>query len=665
MMGSPLLAALPVLALALLWAILMATWRDGRRAFVVATIAWGAYLALVSEALSLFRALTQPWIALAWLLACLGLAALAWRRASLRAARELARDAAAGLGAGEKVLLGGMALLCAALLAIALIAPPNTYDSALYHMARVMHWAQNASLRPYPALFEHQLHKPIWAETAILHLRVLWGNDRPANLVQWFAMLGSALIVSGAAARVGAGRPAQLLAAAYALSIPMGVLQATSTQNDYVAAYWAIALAYLALPAPEQAAGRGRVLALAGAVGLGALTKGTFFVYGPPFVAWFLLRAWRARGLRQAVTAALAIAGMAALLNLGFWVRNIQVFGGPYGTSEWLQRNLWIRILPEPPPAGGGDDGSVARVEAEGSLEDPAPPQTYSRTYPARLLQTAGRNLTLPTGVLSRPVIAAAASLPAVLGERYAGQLRAAPWNHEDFAGSPLHLLLVPLSLLALLVARRARPGQSLLEYAGVSLLAYALIPIVIGHGPSMYGIRYQLSFFVLWAPVVGAVSGLVLPLRWLRAAAAALLVLALPWVLFNKTRPLIGLPPQRTSVGSILVEDPSTILLPWNPGLRDDYLLSTQAVLDSGCTQVALRASAAFLEYPLWWLLGAPQSGIRIEPYDAAPYLADTVDVSFEPCAVICANCEDETMLRGLSLFGTYDSIKVYLNDS
>jgi hypothetical protein len=251
MTGSPLLAALPVLTFGLLWAVLgqagRASGRGGRHAFVVASIAWGAYLALVSEALSLLRAITLPWIALAWLLPCLGLAALAWRRGALWTVWGRVREAAVDLGAGEKALLAGMALLCAVLLAIALIAPPNTYDSALYHMARVMDWAQNASLRPYPALFEHQLHKPIWAETAILHLRVLWGNDRPANLVQWFAMLGSALVVSGAAARLGAGRPAQLLSAAYALSIPMGVLQASSTQNDYVAAYWAIALAYLAL----------------------------------------------------------------------------------------------------------------------------------------------------------------------------------------------------------------------------------------------------------------------------------------------------------------------------------------------------------------------------------------------------------------------------------
>jgi hypothetical protein len=206
---------------------------------------------------------------------------------------------------------------------------------------------------------------------------------------------------------------------------------------------------------------------------------------------------------------------------------------------------------------------------------------------------------------------------------------------------------------------------SALLEYAGVALLTFALIPVVIGHGPSMYGVRYQLSFFVLWAPVAGVAFGLVANERWLRAASAALLILSLPWVLLNRTRPLIGMAPLRTSIGSILIEDQATILMPWNPGLRDDYQLSTQAVLESGCTQVSLRASAAFLEYPIWWLLDAPQSGIRIEPYDAAPYLAGTVDESFEPCAVICANCEAETTLRGLRLFGTYDSIKVYLNDS
>ena len=69
---------------------------------------------------------------------------------------------------------------------IAWVSPANNVDSQIYHMGRVVHWAQNHSLRAYAATNFGQNTKPVWAEAAILNLRVLWGTDRPANLVQWF-----------------------------------------------------------------------------------------------------------------------------------------------------------------------------------------------------------------------------------------------------------------------------------------------------------------------------------------------------------------------------------------------------------------------------------------------------------------------------------------------
>jgi hypothetical protein len=74
------------------------------------------------------------------------------------------------------------------------------------------------------------------------------------------------------------------------------------------------------------------------------------------------------------------------------------------------------------------------------------------------------------------------------------------------------------------------------------------------------------------------------------------------------------------------------------------------------------LRADAEFLN-TLWWLLDAPQNGIRIESLETASYFDPYVDPTFRACAVVCANCEEETALRGLPLFGSYDSIKLYMD--
>ncbi|MBM2842350.1 MAG: 2 protein [Anaerolineales bacterium] len=686
MSGSPLFALIPLSAFVLFNVYFIG--RDAgqvqnwRRVFVLSSIAWGVYVVLVGEVLSLFEAVTTLWLAIAWLVPTVTLVVLVRRSGAARVAWQALRNGVTRLSPAGKALLGATALICGVLLGVALISPPSNVDSALYHMSRVMHWAQNASLRPYPTIMEHQLHKPIWAESAILHMRVLWGNDTPANLVQWFSMVGSLVVVSGIAARLGGGRGAQLLAAAFAVSLPMGILQSTSTQNDYVAAFWAVCLAYLVVLSITRRLTGWELAALAASVGLSTLTKGTAFVYTPPFVAWFLIHELTARGIRRAFVAGISIAGIAVVLNAGFWARNVAVYGGPYGSSQWLQRNLWVRFLEEPSssslaiPAGQAVQATQAAVPiatAE-SLDPPATPAAAEPTpaavvtpaprstgYLARLAQTAGRNLTLPTGFLSRPMIAALESIPGVFGKAYADEMRAVSWNSEDFAGNPLHLLFVPVSLALLLLSWRKPEAKFALAYSAVTLVTFAMIPIVIGHGPSIWGIRYQLSFFVLWAPVVGVAFGLVAKDRFLNILAAGFLLAALPWVLFNKSRPLIGLPPPRTVIGSILTENQAAMVLPWSPQLRDDYTLAAQAVLESGCTEVGLRADSDFLEYPLWWLLGAPQNGLRLESLETTSYLEPYVDPAFTPCAVVCANCLEGETPEGLALIGSFDSLNVF----
>jgi hypothetical protein len=648
--------------------------------FVLASIASGAYLTVTTEVLSLLRGLTVPGLVVTWLFPVLVLAVLLRRSRIAAVAMADLRTGWARCSRLEKVLLAGLVLICGVLLGIAFASLPSNVDSALYHMARVMHWAQNASLRPYPTIMEHQLHKPIWAESAILHLRVLWGNDQPANLTQWFSMIGSMVVASGIAALLGGKRGAQLLAATYAVSIPMGILQSTSTQNDYVAAFWAVCLAYLVVLGVRRRLTSWETAALAAAVGLSVLTKGTGFVYAPPFVAWFLLHELLRRGIRRAAVAGLAVAAISVVLNAGFWGRNIAVYGGPYGTSEWIQRNLWVRFFDEAAPLPLENPGVAATADAAGEavataspaatpvapvepVGQPLAPFSPLARYAVRLAQTAGRNLTLPTGFLSRPVTAALASAAGVFGEEYANELRAVSWNDENYAGNPIHLFLVPVSLVLLLVSWKRPEVRLALGYAGVTLLTYAMIPVVIGHGPSIFGIRYQLSYFVLWAPITGYAFGLFLGERTIRIFAAILLLTALPWVLMNKSRPLIGSPPVRTVIGSIVAEDEVTRLMPWTPRLRDDYVGAARAVRESACRDVGLRADSDFLEYPLWWLLGAPQSGVRLESLETTPSLERFADPAFAPCAIICANCGEDAVSRGLPLFGTYDTLSVYMD--
>jgi 4-amino-4-deoxy-L-arabinose transferase-like glycosyltransferase len=593
------------------------------------------------------------------------------------------------LDLAERLIIAAMAVICAILLVIGWVSPPNNVDSLLYHMSRVVHWAENQSLRHYPTAYHHQLLKPIWAETAILNLRVLWGNDHPASLVQWFSMLGSLIGVTGIASLLGAGRKTRILASAIALSIPMGILQASSTQNDYVTAFWVICLAYLVVLSRKRPLARLEVLGLALVLGLGVLTKGPFFVYAPPLMLWYILPQLRPKNIRRLVVEGLVICLAVALLNAGFWTRNVITYGGPYGPSEWLQEMLGFQLPTaqvRTHPIAASLTGGVAKAARSSAFavstaqflnpqgrelstftmeESPLYQRgdMTARLVPSRgftdiilgwiqrVAETVAWNLVTPSSAVNHLLERGMLAMPRVfgLGPDFQELLKQAAWNHEDTAGNPVHLLLIPVALVGLAIAHRRGGGSLLLWYVLVTLATLGLVPVVIGHGYTIWGLRYQLPFFVLAAPIIAI--GISLPQsRWMpMGVAGGFLVMSLPWVFLNNTRPIIGLPPWPTRIDSIFSVPPEDVLLAVDASSRHSYVAGAQAVEASGCTKVGLRLNSNDLEYAYWWMLDAPQSGFRLETIYTYPNLERYVDPTFKPCAIICMICGDRTQIHGL----------------
>jgi hypothetical protein len=79
------------------------------------------------------------------------------------------------------------------------------------------------------------------------------------------------------------------------------------------------------------------------------------------------------------------------------------------------------------------------------------------------------------------------------------------------------------------------------------------------------------------------------------------LLLYALPYVLINQMRPVIGHTPWPTKIGSVFTTEPSEILFAQRPGFRDEYEAVTQNIQDAGCKRVGLSIGA--VEYTFWWL--------------------------------------------------------------
>ena len=182
----------------------------------------------------------------------------------------------------------------------ALLYRPNNGDSMVYHMARVAHWLQNASVAPYPTHIARQVAFPPGAEYLILVLQVISNSDRLANLVQFGAWVLIVCAASPLARLFGAEAKVARWGGFLAGVAPMALVQASSTQNDLLAASMGIAIVIACVPFLHlrDRWRAGDLVLLASAICAGYLVKPTGLVAAFPFCVWGALLAGRTLGQR-------------------------------------------------------------------------------------------------------------------------------------------------------------------------------------------------------------------------------------------------------------------------------------------------------------------------------------------------------------------------------
>jgi hypothetical protein len=607
----------------------------------------GVFIALQSEILGLFNLLALPYVAGIWGFTLLLSTWLGWRKGWLQRGWLRLMASVHLLDWFTIFTLVIFSSIFASLLVVALIAPTNNVDSLNYHMSRVMHWIQDRNLGHYPVAYEPQLTNQIGAELIILQLRLLMGNDRLANLPQWSSLIISAIAISLGAKLLGARRKGQLAAAAFGISIPMGLLQATSAQNDYVSALWLIILAVFILYTCQQEPGWAEIFSISAALGLGLLTKGTFYSFAIPWGIWLIIHWIKQRRFLEFLKRGMVIALIVIVLNLGYWTRNINTYGGPFGPTQW--------------------------VNAMTSMDNGLKPFT------SNLVKYVVLNFATPSPRINNQMASFIRSyFPAydLAVDDFHLDWR---WNSEDNAGSPIHVLLVMgimVTVFLLFVIKRLK-RLYILWYCLAAFFSYVTFVLIVHFDQS--GVRLELPLLIIWAPVFGIVINK-LGEKWLAPVAIVIFfMISLPYVFFNTTRPLIAMKNEpelfsihpfpglgETKSSSIFFADQRELLFINRPELNKPYMEITHDIRNSGCAQVGLRIDSHDPEYTFWWLLNAPQSGIRIESVYYSDNLICYADLSFKPCAIICTICGERTRLHGLDLSGSYgENVKLFLGNS
>jgi hypothetical protein len=585
---------LPLLAFLLLFSFFAAWGATWRKAFLLAALSWGVLLTASTELLSLFQGINHLSLTFFWGAVVLG-AGIGFNRS-----RQTLRFV---LPPRDEIYLCIPIVLILLITGLtAVVSPPNNWDSMTYHMGRVVHWIQNHSVAHYPTNIIRQLYFAPWAEFAIMHLQILSGSDYFANLVQWFALCGCLIGVSLIAGQFGADRFRQIFAAVLGATIPMAILQSSSTQNDLVAAFWLVCFVYFSI-AFLNTREKHAILAAGAALGLAILTKGTAYIYALPFVLWFFWATLRI-GFRHLVMATMVATLMVLILNGGHYARNTALWGNPLA-------------------------------------EDIDQVQTTRRDMPA-LFSNIARNTVANTWTsipaLNMLQYRAAISFHTVLGidaSEPSTSLHGARFvpgflsRHEDLAGNGLHTIII-LATLPVLLLRRHRFADTLPPgYVLGCLSSLILFCLILKWQPWIT--RLQLPGFMLAFPLV-AVAMPGIRHKWCIVIVMVLLLTAsAPWLLRNESRPLIG-------EWTILNADRNALYFASNPGLLSYYDQISETVINTpACTAIGVSGDIDAYEYPLWALVKSKGGTMpRIEHVNVTNISRTVPLYDFAPCMLI-----------------------------
>jgi hypothetical protein len=594
---------------------------EWRQTLLRAGLIFGFCLVLLTELLSLVRGITPVGLAFAWAAPVILGAAILITRVRGGHSLQLPRFQIPE-NAIERLLMIMVISIIVVIAVVAWITPPQTWDSLNYHLPRIAHWAQMQAVRHYVTGVEVQNSMPPGAEMIGLHVYVLTSGDRWLPFVQWFMMIGSLVGVSYIAAQLGASKLGQQMAVVFAVSLPMGIIQASSTVTDYVVAFWMVCLASEAI---SVYLGRdtvnGMVLASM-ATSLTLVTKPTGVAYALPFVLMVvisLVRLWsKGRILRYGLIAV----AIFTVMNVGHLSRNTELFGNPIASSTRISAHV--------------NKTFSARVLVSNTLRNAGLQAGTPSPH-------VNKGITLVIAKVHEIMGIDLVDLQTTIGKRFKVPL---PNTNEDRATNPLHAYTL-LVLFILLIIRRDRVARHVVIYALYSLATFLMLSLLIKW--ENFNGRLHLPFFILLSPVAGNLITQFFSVKNVRLVEVIFILASLPWLVGIQSRPLIS--NSNSYVESIFTVPRERLYFVNGGDLEEPYKEITEILRNATCTNFGIRMPGNAAEYPLWALLDSPRSEYRLEWLDSG-ITSRYADPEFEPCAVLCQGCgADERTYRDLPI--------------
>jgi len=603
------LPLLLLIAVTILIANVRSKWQ-WRTALLRAAILTGVYAIISLELLSLWEGATRLGVVLVWMTPLLVIIIFLAKQATTGEKIVLPKVRIPPSWFDRAILLGIISIVVITGF-VAWTAPPNTYDSLTYHMSRVAHWAQEKGVVPYASGVLRQNYMSPGSEMLILHTYILTQSDRFANLVQWFAMIISLIAISQITADLGAKTRGQLLAVLFAATLPMGIAQASSTMTDYVTAAWVILAVCAVMKFVNDQRPMETLPFAAAAAGLAILTKPTSTVFLLPFAVWVFVKLAREYSLKHTLGYLVLAVMIVIVLNLGYLMRNWQVFGNFFGGNAQVQlftnETMNFKVL-------------ISNILRNASLHAGTRWEWLNDQLYLLLVKVHWK---LDLGLTD---------------ERTSIHPFFTIWPYpsdEARATNTIQAVLI-LIAMAIVLFRRKSFDRSIFTYGILLVTGFVLFSVVFKF--DILASRYHMPFFILAAPFVG-VSLEKHSLSWSHIVISLLLLIgSIPILLGLDSRSILA----SDQTGSILTLRRLDQYFSQAPTLDEPYFLMTKAIKAADCRQVGLMLSGNTAEYPLWVLLDSPDDEITIDWIISKNDPSGSFRIKgFEPCAIICEGCD------------------------
>ncbi|MFC1831010.1 hypothetical protein ACFL0S_03200 [Thermodesulfobacteriota bacterium] len=473
----------------------------------------------------------------------------------------------------QVAILLAILIILIATLAVALVYPPNNYDSMTYHLPRVAHWISNKDISFYPTNNPRQNFQMPLSEFAIMHLQVLTASDLFANVIQWINFVILIFLGQLIAAELGLNERQQIITSFLIATLPMVILQASSTQNDLVASSFVVSFSLYMLRI-QKSIRLSNYLFAAMALGLALLTKGTAYVYcatmGIALAIPVLLKCkFEIPCLLKRSIGYVFVIVVAFSLNAGHLSRNYKLYGHPLSTETQLYQNA-------------------------------------ERSFPAltaNLSRNVGIHLGMPYGPINdysnqlmKLALGAQLNNPKTTwpGTEFKIQFR----RHEDIAGNFAHTIVVLIIMLALPLLWLYGYFRQTIWYAIGVFSGFIFFCWLLKWQP--WASRLHTPLFIMACPLLAI--PITLRNNGIGKRISQLVVLlfflgSLIFIFKNETTPLLS---HKWS----FFERDTLYFIARPKALHQDYKIAIDIITESENREVGLITGRDDLEYPLWALL-------------------------------------------------------------